>query len=159
MLTAPRITEEVDGFRRRVEDLYAKVQRWITARRPDAEFHRTQVELSEEATGVYQLDSLDVALPGLPSLRFVPRGIFMVGAHGRVDVRSRLGREVLVWLEAGEPSLATSEAAGDDAERIISRPIFRDVAEGWAWTDSKRGRVLPLAPEVLWDLVLEPLTR
>ena len=158
MLTAARITEEVDGYRRRVDELYAELMGWITERQPDALFHHTPVELSEEATGVYQLQSLEVVLPGLPLVRFIPRGMFLVGARGRVDVRSRLGREVLLWVEAGGQELST-ETNGDEIEQVIGRPIFRDVKEGWAWTDSRRGNVLSLGPEVLWDRILVPLTQ
>ncbi len=159
MLTGTKITEEVDGYRHRVEGLYDDVRGWISERRPEASFAQTQVELAEEATGVYKLQSLDVSLPGLPAVRFVPRGIFMVGAHGRVDVRSRLGREVLVWVEAGGPVLTIAESAGREPEAEISRPLFRNVAEGWAWSDSKRSQVQALSPEILWDRVFGPLTQ
>ena len=159
MLTVTRINEEVNAYRGRVDGLYKDIQHWTAERRPDAAFSETPVELSEEPTGVYKLHSLDVSIPGRPAVRFVPRGIFMVGAHGRVDVRSRLGREVLVWVEAGGPVLEMNENFGKEPETEISRPLFSNVAEGWAWSDSSRSQILSLSSEVLWDRVLRPLTQ
>jgi len=159
MLTAVRAHQEIDDYRHRVDSLYGNVRDWIVARLPGAVFHNTRVQMNEEATGPYELESLDVSLAGLPAVRFVPRGIFMVGARGRVDVRSRLGRQTLVWLEAGGPALTATVNPGQETETVISRPLFRNAAEGWSWSDPKRTEVLPLSPDVLWDHVLNPLTR
>jgi hypothetical protein len=159
MLTAMKISEEVSGYQLRVNDLFKEVQHWITDRRLDAIFSQTPVELSEESVGAYKLLSLEVSIPGLPAVRFVPRGIFVIGARGRVDVRSRLGREVLVWVEAGGPALKITGNLDQDTETEISRPLFSNVAQGWAWSDSKRSQILALSPLILWDQVLSPLTQ
>ena len=159
MLTAVQAHQEIDDYRHRVGELYANVRSWVLARLPGALFHQTRVQINEQATGPYELESLDVTLPGFPAVRFVPRGIFMVGAHGRVDVRSRLGRQTLVWLEAGGPALNVTATFNEQPEAVISRPLFRDAAEGWSWSDPKRTEVRPLSPDVLWDHVLAPLTR
>jgi hypothetical protein len=158
MLTAIRINEELVDYRNRVDSLYKDLRGWIAERRPDAVFTTTDVELSEETTGAYKLQSLEVSLSGLPAVRFVPRGIFMVGAHGRVDVWSRLGREVLVWVESGGPHLEITENVGNEPESVISRPLFKNVAEGWAWSDPRHGQILALSAEVLWDRILRRLT-
>jgi hypothetical protein len=159
MLTAVRAKEEIADYRHRVSALYDNVRAWIATRAPGAVFHRTRVQVNEEATGPYELESLDVSLPGLPAVRFVPRGIFMVGARGRVDVRSRLGHQPLVWLEAGGPVLTATLNPDQEAEMVISRPLFANAAEGWSWSDPKRTEVQPLSPDVLWDHILTPLTR
>ena len=159
MLTAVRAQEEIADYRDRVDVLYDNVRAWIVARLPGAVFHRAPVKLNEESTGLYELESLDVSLPGFPAVRFVPRGIFMVGARGHVDVRSRLGRQTLLWLEAGGPSLTATVNPDEETEMVISRPLFANAAEGWSWSDRKRNDVLPLSPNVLWDHVLTPLTR
>src|SRR5437868_15068549 len=121
MLTAVRAQQEIDNYRRRVNALYDEVRAWILARLPGATFRRTPVEMNEEATGGYKLESLEISLPGLPAMRFVPRGIFMVGARGRVDVRSRLGRQTLLWLEAGGSTVTSLQNGDQDTETVISR--------------------------------------
>src|SRR5882724_2795399 len=159
MLTAVRAQQEIEDFRQRIDGLYDNVRAAIVARVPGAAFHQTPVQLNEEATGPYELESLDVSLPGFPAVRFVPRGIFMVGARGRVDVRSRLGRQTLVWLEAGGPALTATVNPDEETETVISRPLFPNAAAGWSWSDPKRIEVRPLSPDVLWDHVLTPLTQ
>jgi hypothetical protein len=157
MLTAVRAQQEIDDYRHRVDALYDNVRVWILARLPGAVFHQTPVQMNEESTGPYELESLDVSFPGLPAVRFVPRGRFMVGARGRVDVRSRLGRQALVWLEADGPALTVSPDL--ETEMVISRPLFPNADEGWAWSDPKRTAVRRLTSDVLWDHILTPLTR
>jgi hypothetical protein len=158
MLTAVRAQQEIDDYRHRVDALYDNLRAWIVARVPGAVFRQTTVQMNEEATGPYELESLDVTLPGFPAVRFVPRGIFMVGARGRVDVRSRLGRQALVWLEAGGPALTAAVNPDQETEMVISRPLFPNADEGWAWSDPKRTEVQPLSSDVLWDHILTPLT-
>jgi hypothetical protein len=158
MLTATRINEEVSGYRDRVDSLYKDIRRWIAERRSDAVFSQTDLEVSEEYTGAYTLQSLEISLPTLPAVRFVPRGIFMVGAHGRVDVRSRLGREVLVWVKAAGADQSATGDIEEESDAEVSRPLFSNVAEGWALSDPRHRRILGLDSNVIWDRVLRPLT-
>lgn len=159
MLTALRAQQEIDAYRRRLDALYGDIRGWILAREPLADFGSTFVKLSEEVTGVYEVPSLEVNIPSLPAVRFVPRGTFMVGARGRVDVRSRLGRQTLVWLEVGGPALTAIVDPGQETEMVISRPLLQNAAEGWSWSDARRTTVRRLDENVLWDDVLSPLIR
>jgi hypothetical protein len=154
MFTVIQIDEEVDRYRRRLDELYGDVRLWVTSRYANAAFSQSRVDLSEEATGTYEVQSLEIAIPGLPAVRFVPRGIFMVGASGRVDVRSRLGREVLVWQEPDCPSIPSSTSVGNDVEHLIGRPLFPNVSQGWAWADPKRNEVLHLDEGVFYRLFI-----
>jgi hypothetical protein len=115
-------------------------------------FYNTPVQLNEESTGPYRIDSLDVSLPGLREVRFVPRGIFMVGARSGRRL-SRLGRQTLVWLEAGG-SLNASVDPDQETETVIGRSFFPNATEGWFWSDTKHTEVRPLSEAILWDRVL-----
>src|SRR6266704_745308 len=95
----------VHTYLQRVDQLYTDVRNWITALEPNAQFIETEIELVEGATGPYKAKNLEIARPGRPALHLIPRGRYMVGAEGRVDVRSRLGWEILVWVKAGGPAL------------------------------------------------------
>jgi len=151
-------SEEVATYRSRLDDLYGRVRTWIRSRQRDASFSETVVELAEEATGPYKAKSLEIARPGKPSIRLVPRGIFMVGAHGRVDARSRLGREMLVWVEKGGPHVEIEESPGDVPWGRVIQPVYPVVEEGWVWCDEEQGRILPLTEEVFWTRVVPPLS-
>src|SRR5688500_17050818 len=98
MATQAVALANVDTYLQRVEHLYADVRNWMTALEPNAQFSEIQIDLIEQATGPYEAKSLEITRPGRPALRLVPHGRYMVGAEGRVDVRSHLGREILVWV-------------------------------------------------------------
>ncbi|MBI4580924.1 MAG: hypothetical protein HY718_14545 [Planctomycetes bacterium] len=152
------VQQEIDQYIARLEWLYRNVEAWIAEREPNARAHRTTVELAEEATGPYKAESLEIIRPGKPAVRLIPKGIFMVGAHGRVDVWSRLGREIVVWLDKGEPHLhvKSSEETGT-LEQIVS-PLYPVSQEGWAWADERQRAPRYLTEPVFVDELLDRLT-
>ena len=149
----------VDAYLRRVDQLFADVRNWMTALEPDAQFTETRIDLVEEATGPYKAKSLDIARPGRPALRLVPRGRYMIGAEGRVDVRSRLGSEILVWVRAGGPAVGfrASPRVGEPPEELSGRAMFPGIAEGWAWSDEDRGELRHLDQAIFRDHILNSI--
>ena len=149
----------VQAYLQRIDQLYAAVRNWMTALEPDASFSETATELVEEATGRYKAKSLEVARKGRPALRLIPRGRYMVGAEGRVDVRSRLGREILVWVRSGGPALGFrfSPGTGEAPDELSGRAMFPGIAEGWAWADEDRGELQHLDPAVFRDRILSSI--
>jgi hypothetical protein len=146
----------VQTYLQRVGQLYADVRNWMTALEPSAQFSETHFELVEEATGAYKARSLEIARPGRPPLRLIPRGRYVVGAEGRVDVRSRLGHEILLWVRVGGPAVGfrSPTGLGKAPEELIGRPMFPGVAEGWAWSDEDRGELKHLDLSVFRDDIL-----
>ena len=98
------------------------------------------------------MPSLEVSVPKKTDIHLVPKGIYVIGARGRVDARSRLGTEILVWVEEGGPALKrTVDRCDVDA---VTRPVFPGVREGWAWTDDQHVELVPLTERTLVDRVL-----
>jgi hypothetical protein len=149
----------VHTYLQRVDQLYADVRNWITAMEPNAQVFETEIELVEEATGPYKAKNLEIARPGRPALRLIPHGRYMVGAEGRVDVRSRLGQEILVWVRAGGPAVGFkfSRGTGEAPEELSGRLMFPGIAEGWAWSDEHRGELLHLDLSVFRDRILSSI--
>ena len=143
----------------RVDELYSDVRKWITAIEPDAQFSEPEIDLAEEATGAYKARILEIIRPGRPALQVIPRGRYMVGAEGRVDVRSRLGRELLVWVRAGGPAVGfrVSLGSGGVPEELSGHAMFPGVAEGWAWADEDRGKLIHLDLAVFRDRILNSI--
>jgi hypothetical protein len=146
-------------YLQRVDQLYAEVRNWFTALEPDAQFFETEIELDEEATGPYKAKRLDIARPGRLALRMIPRGRYMIGAEGRVDVCSQLGDEIFVWVRAGGPAVGFifSRENGEAPEELSGRPMFPGIAEGWAWSDEHRGALLHLDLSVFRDRILRSI--
>ncbi len=159
MATQAVANVNVHTYLQRVDQLYTEVRNWITALEPNAQFFETEIELVEEATGPYKAKNLEITRPGRPALRLIPRGRYMVGAEGRVDVRSRLGHEILVWVRANGPAVGFRFSRGTDKvpEELSGRPMFPGIAEGWAWSDEDRGDLLHLDLAVFRDRILSSI--
>ncbi len=149
----------VQTYLQRVDQLYVDVRDWMKGLEPDAQFTETVIDIAEEATGAYKAKSLDIARKGKPALRLIPRGRYMVGAEGRVDVRSRLGREILVWVRSGGPALGfrTSADGGDAPEELSGRAMFPGIAQGWAWADEDHRALQHLDLAVFRDRILSSI--
>jgi hypothetical protein len=149
----------VQTYLERVEHLYTDVRVWMAALEPSTQFSETEIELDEEATGAYKAKSLEILRPGRAALRVIPHGRYMIGAEGRVDVRSRLGREILVWVRAGGPAVGFRASTGNgvDLEELSGPLMFPGIAEGWAWTDEDRGELVHLDLTVFRDQILKSI--
>ena len=145
-------------YEQRVNSLYDLVESAIRRLEPGATFVRTSpVKIDEQLTGPYSVPSLEVSIPGKMGIRFIPKGIYNIGARGRVDARSRLGTEVVVWVEKGGPVLTVTARKDEDELESSTLPVFPGVPEGWAWMDEKAVELLPLTEDTLIDRVLPKL--
>jgi len=149
----------VQTYLNRIEQLYAQIRDWMAVLEPNVRFSETVVVLDEGATGGYEAKSLEVVRSGKPALRLVPRGRYMVGAEGRVDVRSRLGRETLVWVREGGPAVGFRFLPGDGPvpEEVRGQAMFPGIAEGWAWVDEAGRSLRHLDLGVFRDRILSSL--
>ncbi len=157
MVASAKIDLEIHEYLRRLDLLFNDVQTWVDTRLPGATYTRYPVQLDEESTGQYSAQAMEVQLPGMLPLRFLPRGIFMIGARGRVDLRTSLGEEVLVWIV---PVLAADEFPGRNIQMIdrITQPVYPDTVEGWAWADESQNRLVHLTEQVFWDELIPRLS-
>lgn len=158
MLDNAQRQKEIEQYHGRLDELYRSVADWVRSREPSAKFTETVVELAEQSIGAYKAKSFEIARPGKTAIRLIPKGIFIIGAHGRVDATSRLGREILVWTEKGGPHISTTIKEGARVLEQVTRPLYRNVEEGWAWGDERRRRLLHLTEDVFWNSVVASLS-
>lgn len=96
-----RVVRGVDEWARRIEALYDQIAEWAIGD-SDIEFDRTRtVVMSEElmrkfAVADRELSILDVVLRGSSVMSFVPRGRWIIGARGRIDVITQATTFMLV---------------------------------------------------------------
>ncbi len=62
----------------------------------DVEIVRDRVSITESFIGTYEVPSLSLRV-GDESVTFAPKGVNIVGAQGRVDVRGERGDRTLIW--------------------------------------------------------------
>jgi hypothetical protein len=86
-----RVVDEVDDWIGRVERLYSDVQVWLNEK-ADLRFEQTRtVKMSEELMQEFavtdrELSVLDVLRGEQVVASFVPRGLWLIGSWGRIDV-------------------------------------------------------------------------
>ena len=159
MVTRVNVEADVADYRRRLDELHDSVRTWFTSVEPAARFSEREIELEEQLAGRYAAKVLAVDCGPGARWQFIPRGAYMVGARGRVDVRGPLGTGILVWVEEGGPALAFREVTRGHVEESRGRHIFPNVAEGWAWVDNDRRELRHLDRDAFLATVVESLKR
>jgi hypothetical protein len=100
-----RVVEEVEDWVRRVGALYDDVRVWL-GDRPDLRCEQSRtVTMSEEMMQKYavtdrEISVLDVLDADQVIASFVPRGLWLIGSWGRIDVITRDRTEILVALRS-----------------------------------------------------------
>ena len=99
-----RVVQEVEDWLRRIEQLYANVQDWLRDVR-DLKFEQTRhVIMSEEMMHEFavmerELAILDVIRDNEVVISFVPRGLWLIGAWGRIDLISKNRTTTLIAIK------------------------------------------------------------
>lgn len=104
-----RVVDKVEDWARRIERLYAQVREWI-GDKGDLRLERTRtVTMSEEMMQKFAVP--DRELPVLDVLRgdqvvtsFVPRGLWLIGAWGRIDIITEERSWILVAIKKDNES-------------------------------------------------------
>lgn len=110
----PDVATRVSAWQNHVDRLYDKVIEWL---RPyidagDIIAQKDEQEAWEQLSGAYQIKRLDLEI-GKETVRLAPRGTYVIGASGRVDI-SVLG--------TGDPViLITTDLGSDEAWQIVTR--------------------------------------
>jgi hypothetical protein len=97
------VIEEVEDWVRRVNRLYDDVRTWVTDR-PSLRCEETRtVTMSEEMMQKFavtdrEIPVLDILDANQVIASFVPRGLWMIGSWGRIDVITRERTQILVIL-------------------------------------------------------------
>jgi hypothetical protein len=118
------VVEEVDNWLHRVERLYSDVREWLDDSK-GLRFEQTRtVTMSEEMMQEFavtdrELSVLDVLRGDQVVASFVPRGLWLIGAWGRIDVITRDRTWILVSIKSLE-KFEWQLASSDDRQRLIS---------------------------------------
>ena len=117
-----RVIEEVDDWLRRVERLYLDVRDWLGDNK-DLLFEQTRtVTMSEEMMQEFavtdrELSVFDVLRGDQVVASFVPRGLWFIGAWGRVDVITRDKTWILLAIKKSD-KFEWQLASPEDRQRM-----------------------------------------
>jgi hypothetical protein len=150
-----------DEYLEHVAALYSRVREWLRGFAPDAQIETERITLREEPIEPYPAEILVINRPHYKTVRLIPRGRWIIGAEGRVDMKSDLGTETLVYVTDGGPAIKfeTLTENGKVLDRGEHRLAPEDVAEGWVFLQNRQMGMLPVVDADLFYRLLEVLGR
>ena len=159
-LSMPTPIELRNEYLARVADLYAKVKQWMGNIDPSAQLTEENITIQEDPVGKYSAQSMWIDCPSRKRIQLIPRGRWILGAEGRVDIKSDLGMETLVYVE-GELFISIREISdrGTHIGRASSQPLFEDIAQGWVYLQNSSVGLMPSLDEDLFHRLWEVLSR
>lgn len=133
VFTRSRVVEELDDWVRRIKDLYDEVRAWL-ADRPGLRAEQSRsVTVSEElmqefAVADREVPVLDLLEADQPIASFVPRGLWLIGSWGRVDLITRDATHTLLALGPAEGFAWRLAVSGQrQSMRVFDKAAFLDL--------------------------------
>lgn len=153
--------EMLQEYLSRVSALFEQAKIWTLKFDPQATFIEENIEIEGEAAGTYKASALVINRPDREPIHLLPRGYRIIGAEGRVDMKSPLGTEALVYILEGGPAIRFSMQTenGKILEEEESVPVLEEVSEGWALIQNRLLGMLPKLDIELFCRLLEVLGR
>lgn len=154
--TKTDIDRETSWFNQEIDKVQAEFTRLLRALGHTVEVDSSSTTNQEGLSGSYQTTRYDIEVDGDLELTLLPYGIWLVGAHGRIDVKGPSGTEKLIYLKPGGPAVRVEVSSGGRDLESHTHSTFQNVdEEGWCWyDDSSYRRVAKLNKEVV-EAILE----
>jgi hypothetical protein len=147
------ISKKIELFKKRVEDLYAQVCRWLEEGRIEFDKKESSLTLTEGLSGPYAAKRLDIFTKDNERLfSLVPYGIWVIGAEGRVELEGDSGTESLIYLS--EEDMVAKEKLSEK-ENILRHKLNGSLEEGWHWLDERITGKKPLFTRDIFLALLE----
>jgi len=150
-----------DEYLSRLDELYDKAKKWILEIKPKAEIEEESITIKEEPVDAYQVKVLVIKRPDRKTVRMIPRGRWIIGAEGRVDMKSDLGTETLIYITEDAPTIQINLLTENDKilEKSDSYPYSTDIVKGWVFLQNRQLGILPVLDAELFYRLLEVLGR
>ncbi|MEW6237653.1 MAG: hypothetical protein AB1656_19895 [Candidatus Omnitrophota bacterium] len=150
-----------DEYLSRLNELYSKVDDWVRDIVPKADIEEERITIKEEPIDAYQAKVLVIKRPNRKTVRLIPRGRWIIGAEGRVDMKSDLGTETLIYVSEGAPTIRIDLLTenGKILEERESHPYLTDIVKGWVFLQNRQLGMLPSLNADLFYRLIEVLGR
>ena len=138
-----------------VNSLFNEIETWIASTKLKGSRH--EIEISEEASGKYKVVKLILVDEGGKKVaELTPVGTFIIGGSGRIDLNGSIDKAIIVSLEVGDPSMATSVTVGGQTETGTNSFYQGIDKQGWYWIeDKRRGKANFFTKELFIELLRE----
>lgn len=154
--TKDDIDREIVWFNKELDRVQAEFIRLLREGGHTVESEATSITNTEGPSGSYQTTRYDIVVDGDVQLSLLPFGIWLIGLHGRIDIKGPSGTEKLIYLEKAGPPLRVGSASGGTETQSATKRAFQKIDDdGWYWyDDSSYRRVAKLNEEVV-EAILE----
>lgn len=154
--TKTDIDREISWYNQELDKVQAEFICLLQELDHSVELKVTPITKREEPSGSYKTARYDIVVDDDLKLSLLPYGIWLIGAHGRIDIKGPSGTEKLIYLTPGGPALRVERSSGDRKIESHTHSTFQNVdEEGWYWyDDSSYRRVAKLSREVV-EAILE----
>jgi hypothetical protein len=104
-----------------VDTLLKQLRTWL------ADVEANQISITEETTGAYTVPALTLTVPNTgKKVRVIPIGRTIIGADGRVDLKSSKGKYVLLYL-AEQKKWVHGVGGHPDDFPVLNEELFTDL--------------------------------
>ncbi len=139
--------DKKDIYLQHVNYFYNNIKNWLQ-NEPLVVVEKPPIKIYEEDLGTYYANTLSIKTADNKIVVDVkPIGACVVMAEGLIELESWLGKEYIVYMPTGGPTI--TEPSG------IERPIYHGIdAEGWYWIeDSRRTKAYKMNKALLLELI------
>ena len=151
-----------DEYLARVTSLFGHLRKWIKVIDPEAELGEESIAIKEEPVASYEAQVLVIHRPSRKTVRLIPRGCWIIGAEGRVDMESDLGTETLIYTSESGVGIRIDELTENGGRLERAKPhsaAQQEVAEGWYFMQNRQIGLIPTLDANLFHRLLEVLGR
>ncbi len=142
-VTNKDIESEIRWYNQELEEILKTFKYWLIELGYEVEKSGEKLlERTEELSGTYTTKQIDLLIDNEMKISFVPYGIWLIGAKGRIDIVGPAGKEKLVYFKAGGPGISVTEGTRLKKDTRVSRhQIFQNIkTDGWYWYDDSTYR-------------------
>ena len=150
-----------DEYLARVTALFDKVKAWTLQHDNKTTFQEESILIKEEPLDDYTAKVLIISRPGYKTIKLIPCGRWIIGAEGRVDMKSDLGTETFVYVSDGGPTVEIDLLTenGKVLAEKTTKTLESDIAEGWVFLQNRQLGMLLSLNAYLFHRLLEVLGR
>jgi hypothetical protein len=146
---------QVKSYVESVNNFFDEVESWIAS--SPLKGIRQEMQISEEYSGRYKVNKLKLHdESGKQVVEFLPVGTFIIGGNGRIDLNGTIDKAIIVYLEAGGPSMTTTTPVGGQSETSKTSFYKGIEKQGWYWIeDRRRGKAIFFDKNLFFELLRE----
>lgn len=113
-----------------VEGLLQQMRAWLAEAEGQSliKVEPGQISITEETTGTYNAPTLTLSVPSTgKEVKIVPIGRTIIGANGRVDVKSLKGTYLLLYLADQNVWVHGRKGGRPDEFHVVDKDLFVDL--------------------------------